>query len=1076
MISEYDPVFEEWTSYPDPNFEELYIANSVVVGQQMALEAEFENLSAPTNPTTATDPVESSSTQPATQPTTAEPTTVPTTAAPTTQPTTAPETETLPAGSYRITIHSPQGIFNDAYVTAKPGEFFNIVFALRTEYHLSDCTISATYDPSQMLIGAYVANKTMPDPTTNRLNGEYRFVLGTGAEMVDTTTGGPFLTFRAKALDALDHNQTLNIVFETLRLGRYTTVYDDFLNTYVNQVDPSFEVNHISFSEVVDRNFELVINGDNTPLNPTTQPTTAEITTQPTTAEPTTQPTTAAPTTQPVTDPTEATTSAPTTEPTTAAPTTKPTTATQEPTTEPTTATQEPTTEPTTATQEPSTQPPTVWDGKYQITVKSAQGIFPDAVGRYTPGDKFMIELDLKTSTFLLDGELTASYDSSQLRLGAYSSSKRINEAVVNQSDGSYRVTFENASELIDTTNGGEFMSIRGITRATMNSDQVITIDFSYLDGGRYNISGVDPSYKLPYINNGAVAEDSFTLSASLVDYVEPPTEPTTEPTTAEPTTEPTTAEPTTEPTTAEPTTEPATAEPTTEPTTAEPTPADNKFNITVRSAQGIFRDSTARFLPGEKFDIRVSLNAGYPVKELLFSANYDPSQIRVGSYNSTNKMNPTISQSDGKYGFYIGSGETLVETSSDGYFLVLKGIALNSLSTDQVITIDVSTLKGGQYTTDNEGGKIVDKNYEYVFIDQGVSMSHNYRLTAIIAEYTEPATEAPTTEPTTAEPTTEPTTAEPTTEPTEATEPTTEEPTTEPTEATEPTTEEPTTAEPTTEEPSTAEPTTEEPTTEEPTTAEPTTEEPSTAEPTTEEPTAEPTTEPATAEPTQAPTQAPTNAPAKAPEKINNLNGTPSEDSAVDFIKGLKNDKDPSGSSFSLLRANSKKVSKNSITVKWTKVKGAKKYIIMGNKCGKAYKKIKITTKLSFTQKKLKKGTYYKYMILAVNSKGKVIAISKTLHVATKGGKVGNYKSVKITNAKSTLKFKKGKKFTLKAKAIKADKKVRNHRKIKFESTKPNIVKVTAGGKITAKKKGTAVIYAYAQNGVYKKLKVKVS
>jgi hypothetical protein len=133
-----------------------------------------------------------------------------------------------------------------------------------------------------------------------------------------------------------------------------------------------------------------------------------------------------------------------------------------------------------------------------------------------------------------------------------------------------------------------------------------------------------------------------------------------------------------------------------------------------------------------------------------------------------------------------------------------------------------------------------------------------------------------------------------------------------------------------------------------------------------------------------------------------------------------------------------------------------------MGNKCGKSYKKITTTTKLSFTQKKLKKGTYYKYMILAVNAKNKVIAVSKTLHVATKGGKVGNYKSVKITNAKSTLTLKKGKKMKLKAKAMKADKKVRNHRKIKFESSKPSVVKITAGGKLTAKKadKGTGACH----------------
>ena len=208
-------------------------------------------------------------------------------------------------------------------------------------------------------------------------------------------------------------------------------------------------------------------------------------------------------------------------------------------------------------------------------------------------------------------------------------------------------------------------------------------------------------------------------------------------------------------------------------------------------------------------------------------------------------------------------------------------------------------------------------------------------------------------------------------------------------------------------------------------------------------EPTQQPTTAPVTQKPTSAPaTQPATQAPTKAPtptvkpvtpavKPASSLKNNPNADAAVAYVKALKNDKDPSGSTFSNLKANAKKVTKSSVKVTWSKVKGAKKYIVMGNKCGSAYKQLKTTTSKSFTQKGLKKGTYYKYMILAVNAKNKVIATSKTLHVATKGGKVGNYKSVKITNAKSTYTIKKGKKFTLKAKAKKADKKVKNHRKI---------------------------------------------
>ena len=42
--------------------------------------------------------------------------------------------------------------------------------------------------------------------------------------------------------------------------------------------------------------------------------------------------------------------------------------------------------------------------------------------------------------------------------------------------------------------------------------------------------------------------------------------------------------------------------------------------------------------------------------------------------------------------------------------------------------------------------------------------------------------------------------------------------------------------------------------------------------------------------------------------------------------------------------------------------------------------------------------------------------------------------------------------------------------------STNTKIATVTKNGRIKAKKKGTCYIYVYAQNGVYKKIKVVVS
>lgn len=214
---------------------------------------------------------------------------------------------------------------------------------------------------------------------------------------------------------------------------------------------------------------------------------------------------------------------------------------------------------------------------------------------------------------------------------------------------------------------------------------------------------------------------------------------------------------------------------------------------------------------------------------------------------------------------------------------------------------------------------------------------------------------------------------------------------------------------------------------------------------------------------------------PTDKPSATVSYDDRPSVKGAVSYFKNLKNDKDPAGTVFGNLRANSKKVSTKAIKLTWNKVSGAKSYIIMGGKCGKSYKKLKTLSKLTYTQKKLKKGTYYKFIVMAADSNNKVIDVSKVIHVTTKGGKYGNYKSVKFTNAKSSITIKKGKSFTLKAKAVKTDKKVKNHRKICFESSNTGVAKINSKGKITAKGKGTAKIFAYAQNGVYKVIKVKV-
>ena len=128
---------------------------------------------------------------------------------------------------------------------------------------------------------------------------------------------------------------------------------------------------------------------------------------------------------------------------------------------------------------------------------------------------------------------------------------------------------------------------------------------------------------------------------------------------------------------------------------------------------------------------------------------------------------------------------------------------------------------------------------------------------------------------------------------------------------------------------------------------------------------------------------------------------------------------------------------------------------------------------------KKLKKGTYYKFIIVALDENDNVISTSKLIHVATKGGKVGNLK--KVTVKKSVLtkakKMKQGKTLKLGAKGLAQSNnlKVRKHVVVRFESDNQNIATVTSKGKVKAKTKGTCYVYAYTQNGIFKRIKIVV-
>ena len=231
---------------------------------------------------------------------------------------------------------------------------------------------------------------------------------------------------------------------------------------------------------------------------------------------------------------------------------------------------------------------------------------------------------------------------------------------------------------------------------------------------------------------------------------------------------------------------------------------------------------------------------------------------------------------------------------------------------------------------------------------------------------------------------------------------------------------------------------------------------------------------------------------PYQAPEaEQSDVDAVPAEDEvaagasakAVEkFLTNRKSDADPAGSEFGKLKLKVKKNKKTSQTLKWSKVKKAARYDVYTNKCGKTNKLKKVASvkgKTTYTAKKLKKGKYYKYLVVAVGSDGKVISSSKIIHMATAGGKVGNHKSVKTKAKNNKVTVKKGKKFKLAGKAIPASSKlkVKKHVEVRYESSNPKVATVSKTGVIKGLMKGkTCYVYVYAQDGVYKKIKVKVS
>lgn len=166
--------------------------------------------------------------------------------------------------------------------------------------------------------------------------------------------------------------------------------------------------------------------------------------------------------------------------------------------------------------------------------------------------------------------------------------------------------------------------------------------------------------------------------------------------------------------------------------------------------------------------------------------------------------------------------------------------------------------------------------------------------------------------------------------------------------------------------------------------------------------------------------------------------------------------------------------------TLSYAKIADADGYFIYGSICGQGMKLLAEVDKTvnEYTVKNLKKATYYKYQVKAykiIDGKKIIFMTSKIVHSVNESKIYAN--PSKITSDTTSVMLTAGQSKTVICQVVlPKDKKLKEHTAIlRYESTNKSIATIDSKGKITAKAKGTCYVYVYAQNGVYKKIKVTV-
>ena len=169
------------------------------------------------------------------------------------------------------------------------------------------------------------------------------------------------------------------------------------------------------------------------------------------------------------------------------------------------------------------------------------------------------------------------------------------------------------------------------------------------------------------------------------------------------------------------------------------------------------------------------------------------------------------------------------------------------------------------------------------------------------------------------------------------------------------------------------------------------------------------------------------------------------------------------------------------SVTLRWNTVKDADGYMIYGVECGNNSKYRLLRTVRgnvnSWTHTGLKKATYYRYSVVAyrnINKKKVTIAQTYSMHIATTGKKHAYARNLQVNRTNVVLN--RGKRTALRTKVIYSSGKIQNHiAAVRFSSSNSRVATVDSRGTISARNKGTCIIYCYAPNGVRKNVRVTV-